>query len=155
MAKDLREVAQKNSDTSDRAQEQIEKMMDDHASEEDASDDDISEASGASEEDVGTDSSEEAEAQDTAAQGSSAPDTAASGTAPEAESSSSTPGAEATEKAQDVTEKTPKGAELLRLNADVPPEYHRAVRVEAAKQNIPMREVIMAALEGHLPQLGE
>lgn len=64
-------------------------------------------------------------------------------TAAQTQTPKSTPAQEQTEKAREEPTK--------RLNANVPESLHRAVRMEAARRGVDMKDVMVEALREYLP----
>lgn len=58
-----------------------------------------------------------------------------------------------TEKSKEAQQQVERAAEedTKRLNANVPESLHRAVRMEAARRGVEMKQVMMEALTEYLP----
>ena len=61
---------------------------------------------------------------------------------------------EASSEAQEQTEKASEEP-TKRLNANVPESLHRAVRMEAARRGVDMKQIMVKALTGYLPNYSE
>lgn len=62
-----------------------------------------------------------------------------------------------TEKSSEAQEQEEKAAEepTKRLNANVPESLHRAVRMEAARRGVEMKQVMVEALTEYLPNYSD